>query len=153
VGRAAARLHAQRHGVTRTHGQFSSHQGWLGQAVGTAGPGGQATGAEKSRRPRLGQVPSAMREKNHEDPGECGIAAESSFREIGCGVGGGDTDGLGGEPLPSRRPAFPCWDKSHRRCRVQIMMNCKDAEELPIFLLEGLVVDLVRGTQMGRVGK
>jgi hypothetical protein len=32
-------------------------------------------------------------------------------------------------------------------------MNRDDAEALPIFLSEGLVVDLVRGTQMGRVGE
>jgi hypothetical protein len=32
-------------------------------------------------------------------------------------------------------------------------MNRNNAEALPIFLLEGLVVDLVRGTQMGRVGE
>jgi hypothetical protein len=59
----------------------------------------------------------------------------------------------GEEPLPLRRPAFPCWDKSHWQCKVQIRMNHDNAEALSIFLLEGLVVDLVRGTQMGRVGE
>jgi hypothetical protein len=64
--------------------------------VGTAGPGGQATGAAESRHPRLGQVPSTMREKNNEDLGGRRIAAGFSSREIGRGVGGGDMDGLEG---------------------------------------------------------
>jgi hypothetical protein len=88
---------------------------WGGGAGGTAGPGGQAPSAAESHRPRLGQVPSAMREENQEVLGVCGSTAKLSSREVGHGFGGGDTDSLGGrEPLPSRRPAFPCWDKSHR---------------------------------------
>ncbi len=76
-------------------------------AVGTAGPGGQATGAAESHRPHLGQVPSAMREKNNEDPGRRRIAAGFFSREIGCGVGGGDTDGLGGATSAIKTSCLP----------------------------------------------
>jgi hypothetical protein len=78
-----------------------------GGAGGTTGPGGQAPGAAESHRPRLGQVPSAMREENQEVLGGCGSAAGSSSMEVGCSFGGGDTDSLGGGASAIKTSCLP----------------------------------------------
>jgi hypothetical protein len=58
-----------------------------------------------------------------------------------------------GQLQPPRLPALLSLNKSHRRWGQTFMGTRGDAEALPIFSSEGLVVDPVGGTRMVREGE